>query len=149
MKTYKYITTVLIIVLTSNLAYSQGFFRPVPKSLDYSVNKRGINDTWLIRPTVQLTAMQIMFGETTEVKSLSQVGTGISYAHFIDQNGLPYQNFSADLIVLYGTEFTDVAPLKLSLALSVTAWQYLSFGGGYSFSDKKFFLLTGITYRFN
>ena len=139
----------ILLVLTPAILQAQGFFSKVPSDLSYSANKRGVNDAWLIRPTVQLTAVQILFGKTTEVKSLSQVGTGVSYAHFVDNGGVPYQNFSADLILLYGTEFTEVAPLKLSLALSVTAWQYLSFGGGYSFMDKRFFLLTGITYRFN
>jgi hypothetical protein len=129
--------------LMSNLGHSQSFFKPVPSSITYETNKRGINDVWLLRPSVTLTAMQINFDGT--VKPLSSLGTGVSYSHFIDNEGTPYQNFGANLIVLFGTQ----TELDISVAGTISLWQYLNLGIGYGFMNKNVFLLTGITYNFN
>jgi hypothetical protein len=140
---------IFILLFIPLVSFSQGFFKPVHDNLTYTTNKRGINDTWLVRPIVQLSAMEIVFTDPVTVQPLNSLGTGISYSHFIQQNGSPYQNISANLLVLFGTEMVDTAPLKLSIAGTVTLWQYFSIGGGYNCMDKKFFILTGISYNFN
>ncbi len=139
----------LILLVLPIAGQSQGFWRPVsadifPKGVD-----RSVVSVWLVRPAVTITAMQIVFGEQTIVQPLSSIGTGVSYSHFIDQNGEPYQNFSANLLFLFGTELAEVPPLELSIAGTVSLWQYLSIGAGYNFMDKKVFLLTGIAINFN
>jgi len=102
-----------------------------------------------VRPAVTISAMSITFGEQTTVEPLSSVGTGISYSHFIEQNGEPYQNFSANFLVLFGTELAEVSPLELSIAGSISLYQYLNLGIGYNLMDKKVFLLTGVSINFN
>lgn len=137
------------LALIASVGYSQGFFKPIG-SLTYSENKRGVNDVWLIRPMVQLSAMQISLSSPATIAPLSSLGTGISYSKFVPkEDGDPYQVFSANLIVLFGTEVVEVAPLKLSIAGTVSLWQYLSVGLGYSFSDKNLFILSGIAWNFN
>ena len=149
MKLIQYLTLTVILLLAANLAHGQGFFKPVDKGM-FNVGERSPQGIWLIRPTVQLSAMQIMFGEVTEVRSLSSLGTGVSYAHFTSHDGEPYQDFAVDVSVLFGPEKKEaVSPLNLSLAISATGWQYLTIGAGYSLTVKKFFLLSGISYRFN
>ena len=131
------------------LASSQNFFKPIsadifPKGVD-----RSVASVWLVRPAVTISAMSIIFGEQTTVEPLSSIGTGISYSHFIEQNGEPYQNFSANFLILFGTELAEVSPLELSIAGTVSLWQYLNLGLGYNLMDKKVFLLTGVAINFN
>ena len=140
---------VLAFVFLPLLSHSQGFFRPVKADIFNEAKDRGITNVWLVRPQVIINAMQIVLTNPVEVRSLNSIGTGISYARFNEINGDPYQNFAADLSVLFGTNVTEVSPLELSLAGSITLWQYLSLGVGYNFMDRKAFLLTGISYRFN
>jgi hypothetical protein len=128
---------------------AQKFFRPVSDDLLAKTNERGVVSTWMFRPVVQLSAMQITLSNPTTVQALSSLGTGISYAHFTEANGQPYQNVAASVLLLFGTETTDVSPLEMSVAATVTAWQYLSVGCGFNFMDKTFFILTGISYSFN
>lgn len=132
------------------------FFGPVDKSV-YTTNDtiyiefRDIEKKtfWLVRPQVSLQAIQIAFEEEVNVKALSAMGIGFSYAHFKKQNDEPYQDLAIDITLLLGQDLQDVSPFQMSLAASVTAWQYLSFGCGYNFKEKYPFILTGISYRFN
>jgi len=141
---------IVIIALVTNLTYSQGrfdgFFKPVPSEV--VKNERGVS-TWIFRPVVSISAMQITLDNPTTVQSLNSLGTGLSYAHFTDNEGVPYQNIAVNALILFGTKVTDVSPLELSLAVTGTFWQYLSIGGGYNFTNNKIFLLTGISYSFN
>ena len=139
----------LLLLFLPVLGHSQGFFKPVPDDLAFKTNERGVASTWLFRPVVQLSAMQITLGNPTTVQALSSLGTGVSYAHFTEANGVPYQNVAASLLVLFGTEVTDVSPLEMSVAGTVTLWQYMSVGCGYNFMGKSFFILTGVSYSFN
>jgi hypothetical protein len=144
----KRLIIILLMLLPLTVA-AQGFFKPVPDDIINNKNERGVSSTWLFRPVVQLSAMQITVGNPTTVQALSSLGTGVSYAHFTEANGVPYQNIAANLLILFGTEVTDVSPLKMSVAGTVTLWQYMSIGCGYNFMDKSFFILTGISYSFN
>ena len=139
---------VFILLLMLPLAtFGQGFFKPVPGDM-FSGNDRAIKGTWLVRPHVGLTAMQINLSDKT-VTPFSSVGMGVSYAHFIEQAGEPYQILSANLVLLFGQQLEDTEPINLSIAGSVTFWQYLSLGVGYTFDNKNVFFLTGISYSFN
>ena len=141
---------ILVFVFLPLLSHAQGFFKPVTTDIFPQGADRSMASVWLVRPMVQLSAMQINLGSPTTVQPLSSLGTGVSYAKFTpNENGEPYQVFSANLLVLFGTEMVEVAPMKLSIAAGVTCWQYLSIGFGYSFTDKRAFLLTGISYSFN
>ena len=142
----------------------KGFLRPVDKDafkMDITIDSEGkVSQNasfWLFRPAVTVSAMQFIFENPVKVSTLTSLGTGISYSHFINQDDLPYQNFAANLLILFGTEKAEptkkqetiVSPVELSVAGTVTLWQNLSFGAGYNFADKKAFLLTGVTFNFN
>lgn len=139
----------IVMLFLPLLGHSQAFFKAVDKSIISDKNDRGVASVWLVRPAVTISAMSITFGEQTTVEPLSSVGTGISYSHFIEQNGEPYQNVSVNLLVLFGTEVAEVSPLELSVAGTVSLWQYLSLGAGFNFMDHKVFLLTGVAINFN
>lgn len=128
----------------------KNFFGPIDKDLFTVQNgQRAPSSVWLFRPVVTVTAMQFNFEKPTTVSSLSSLGTGISYSHFTEANGEPYANYAFNLLALFGTEIADVSPLELSLAATVSAFQYINVGAGFNFADKHFFLLTGIQYNFN
>jgi hypothetical protein len=106
---------------------------------------------WLVRPVVTLTATRFDLGKIVTVSPLSSLGTGVSYSHFISVNGEPYNNFGANLLVLFTQDLMDggVEPAKLSLAGTISFLQYVSVGAGYSFAENKVFLLSGIVYNFS
>ena len=134
----------------------KGFFRPLEQSIfEREVTTDGelkVDETtsfWLFRPVVTLSAMQFILEKPVKVTTLSSLGTGISYSHFINSNGVPYMNYAFNFLVLFGTEIADVSPLELSLAATVSAFQYVNVGIGYNFYDNKAFILTGIQFNFN
>jgi len=150
----KKILFVLVLAAFSLCANSQekfkGFFSPVDKELFTAKDGiRAPSSVWLFRPVVSVTAMQFNFEKPTTVASLSSLGTGLSFSHFIEANGQPYANYAFNLLALFGTEITDVSPVELSLAATVSAFQYINVGAGFNFADKHFFLLSGVQFNFN
>jgi hypothetical protein len=151
----KKISMILILVAISVAGFSQkafnGFFKPVDKQLFTNpLNTKAVVSAWLFRPVVTITAMQFTFADPITVTSLSSMGTGISYQHFISQNDVPYNNFGINGLLLFSQDLGDVEPAKLSFAVTGNFFNgYLSIGAGYSLGDKKFFALTGIALHFN
>jgi hypothetical protein len=151
MKKFLIVFFLTLSVLSFGQSPFRGFFKPVPKSIqtvDGSI-KADASNYWLFRPMVTISAMQFTFGDPVMVQSFSSLGTGITYSHFITQNSEPYANFGANLMVLFTQDINALEPAKLSVAGTVSILQYLNFGGGYSFSSGKLFLLTGVQYNFN
>lgn len=146
MKRLLIILTLAILTLTVS---AQGFFKPVSNDIFPTGVDRAAVSTWLVRPYFNITAMKIDFGETTTIEPFSSLGTGVTYGLFKEVNGEPYQVFAANLAVLFGTEITETTPLELSIAATVTGWQYISAGIGYDFTNKNVFLLTAFTFNFN
>ena len=127
------------------------FFGPVDNELFAAKDgQRAPSSIWLFRPVVTLTAMQFNLQKPeVTVSSLSSLGTGLSYSHFVERNNEPYCNYAFNLLALFGTEIADVSPVNLSLAATVSAFQYINVGIGFNFANKNAFLLTGINYNFN
>lgn len=147
----KFIIIVLLLVVWLPLsAQFQGFFKPVPKLFDARELTADYQPSvWLFRPIVTVTAMSFTLGNPVTVASLSSMGTGLSYQHFIDNSGEAYNNYGFSALVLFSQDVGGVQPAKLCPAVTVSAFQYVNIGIGYSFADKKAFLLTGISYSFN
>ena len=152
----KLLTLTLLLIAVNGYSQIRGFLKPVPNDLfeldittDRDITSDYTPSKWLVRPIVTLSAMQFMFTNPVTVKSFSSVGTGVSYSHFTLANGEPYQNFAANFILLFTNATESIEPVKLSVAGTVSLWQYINFGAGYSFENKKFFLMTGISYNFN
>ena len=148
------ITALLIAGVTASA--QNGFFRPVDKELfnvDYTADGTIRADhsasVWLFRPILSLSAMQFNLTNPVTVIAFGSMGTGVSYQHFISQNGEPYANYGFNILFLFTEQLSGVEPAKLSIAGSVMAWQYVNMGLGYSFANKRLFLLTGISYSFN
>lgn len=134
----------------------RGFWCPVSDDLfsmvpttDRELSVDYTPSVWLVRPLVTLSAMQFMLTNPVTVNSFSSIGTGVSYSHFTLANGEPYQNFSANLMILFTNAMESVEPVKLSIAGTVSLWEYLNFGIGYTFEGKHFFIMQGISYNFN
>lgn len=148
------IFVLILVVLLPISAHSQGpftgFFKPTNRVLKFDKSRADFaQDVWLFRPTIAVTAMQFFIESPVQVASLSQLGTGLSYARYTAKpDGTPYESFGANFLVLFSQDLAGVEPTKLSFAITGTAFQYVSIGGGYSLGDKKFFILTGITYSF-
>lgn len=130
----------------------KGFFKPVtinPAVKD--LGTRAGTSVWLFRPTVSISAIQLVWDKTTKefnATSLNSAGFGIGYQHFIDVEGKPYNNFGFNALLLFDIVPTETAPTALSGALTVSAFQYLNVGAGYNFGLKTPFLLTGVTVKF-
>lgn len=140
---------ILVFVFLPLLSHAQGFFKPVTTDIFPQGADRSLASVWLVRPYFNITALKVMFGETTTVAPFSSLGTGVTYGLFKEVNGEPYQVFAANLAILFGTEITEVSPLELSVAATVTGWQYISAGIGWDFTNKNVFLLTSFTFNFN
>lgn len=144
----------LFLFAISLTGFSQGFFKPVDKNMfNLSLSKTPLTavagSTWLFRPVVQISAMQFLLTNPVQVAAFNSLGTGISYVHFIEQNGEPYANLGLNALVLFTENPGGIEPAKLSAAVSVSALQFVNVGVGYSFKDKKVFILTGVTINFN
>ena len=153
----KKLVFLLALIFISLAGFSQvrqdrfkGFFGPVDKDLFVAKEgTRALTSVWLFRPIVELTALQFNLTKPVEVASLSSLGTGISYQHFVDVDGEPYSNFGVNGLILFSQDPGGIEPAKLSFAATVSAFQYVNVGVGYSLGIKKFFILTGVTYSFN
>ena len=136
--------TLFLAVLSAS---GQGLFKPVPSDL-FKGDKAPGSSVWLFRPVVQLTGMQFTLVKPVQVSSLSSLGTGISYTHFIEQNGEPYANFGVNGMLLFSQDLAGVEPASMGLALTISALQYVNAGVGYMFGGD-FFILTGVSFNFN
>jgi hypothetical protein len=152
----KKIIVIVTLVMLSIAGFSQsfkGFWKPVDKNLLSPKLGETPSPTWLFRPTVELSALQLTWNKTTkgfDASSLTSAGVGISYEHFIlDDNGEVYNNFGLTGLLLFDLIPTETTPAGLSLAATVNALKFINVGGGYSFGGKRFFILTGVIFNFN
>lgn len=130
----------------------KGFFKPVDKDM-FSLKTAGeASSSWLFRPTVELSALQLTYNKETkgfDASSLTQAGVGIGYQHFTQVNGEPYNNFGLNLLMLFDAVPLETTGTAISGAITVSALQFINIGGGYNFGLKRPFILTAITYNFN
>lgn len=143
----KKLIIILLFMCTSSLGFSQGLLKPVPADL-FETNQKAIESShmWISRISAGVIANQFTYNVDTkhlDMTSFSKVGLGMSYAHFIPVEGLPYNNYSLNGFIFFPTDGSG-----LSLAATLSALEYISAGFGYDFGVNKVFLLTGITYTF-
>lgn len=148
MKKLMLISVLLLTMTAMNAQRWENFFGSMPTPI--ILKERAVTNQWFPRPKLQLTAIQIFPGEESETRMLSSFGIGFSWAHFTPQEDVLYQDFSVDLSLLLGGDVTkEKNPLELSVAGTITGWQYMTVGGGYNFMMKKWFALLGASYSFN
>jgi len=142
----------LMTIVTMGQSKWSGFFKPVTYDAP-SLRTRDVREPtniWLFRPVVSLSAVQFTWDVTAKQfnsSAFSSTGMGISYAHYIDLNNEPYNNFGFNLLVLMNTSTID-KPASVSLAGTVSALKFVSVGAGYNLGQKVFFMLTGVSYNF-
>jgi len=125
-------------------------FQPVPSNLfdQDNIGLKALKNGSVFIPRISagVIANQFTYNKDTkqiDMTSFSKVGLGLSYAHFIPLNDEAYNNYSFNAFV-----FFPVDESGLSLALTVSALQYINIGLGYDLGNKQVFGLTGITYTF-
>lgn len=139
-------------LMTFGQSKFKGFFKPVSYDTP-ALHTRALGEAtnvWLLRPIVTLSAVQFTWNpelKQFDSNAFSSTGMGISYAHYIDVNNEPYNNFGFNLLVLLNSYTIDQAA-SVSLAGTISALKFVSLGGGYDIGKKVFFLLTGVSYSF-
>ena len=148
-----------ILVAFTVTSYSQskwdGFFKPIPKNeftYQSSLQDKAILDMLKIRPVLSLTAFKVFKNKETakiENSSFTSGGAGLGLEHFIEVNGVPYNNWGVEALVLFTMVPTETAKASTSAVVAFSALNIISVGPGYDFTNKQFFVLTGITFNFN
>lgn len=139
----------------------KGFFKPVNASIFNQPRKMyakalggnlTLADTviqlpsaWKVRPAVNLSGVTLTYNRTTaKIESVAQSfggGIGITYNYYINDNGVPYSPFGAGASVFFD-------PTGVCAIGTITALQYLNFGGGYNFTTKHGLFIIGVQYSF-
>ena len=133
-----------------------GFFQPMSaQHFDKVVAQRGVKGinpkVWVFRPAVEVSAIKMTYDkELKQVNSSSftSMGVGLGFQHYIDIDGMPYNNFGFNLILLYSAIPLETTKTGMSLAGTVSALKFLDVGVGYDFDVKQVFGLMGIKYNF-
>lgn len=130
---------------------SQRFFRPVDNNL-FKTGVKAVNPSvWLFRPTVAVTAIQLTYNKDSkgfDASALNSAGFGVGYQHFVEVNGLPYNNYGFNGLLLLGADVENIEPATVSLALTGSFFTYINVGAIYNFTNKKVGILTGVTFKF-
>jgi len=154
------LVVLLILITISGLVHSQGswdgFFMPMSaQKFDRMVAGRGDKSIdpklWLFRPAVSISAMKLMYDkELKQVSSASftSLGLGLGYQHYVNVDGLPYNNFGFNFLMLYTAVPTETTKSGISLAGTVSALKFIDIGVGFDFDVKQIFGLMGIKYNF-
>ena len=154
MKKITIVLAFIIVVLNVSAQSSafNGFFRPVksfPKVTTDGFRELEVKNFWKVRPILALSAVQFRLQNPVQVSSFTSMGTGLSYQHFIEVNGKPYNNVGINALFLYTSDLKEVQNMNLSFAFTGSFWQYFNIGGGYNFTDRYVFILTAVSYSFN
>jgi hypothetical protein len=134
-----------------------GFFKPVTnETLQKVQGDKAMPGTFLFRPSVTLVATEFRLGygedgsfDGLNSSYLSKTGIGISYAHYIDSQGEPFNDYSINGMLMFPTE----GQTNLGVALTVSALRYINVGFGYDIIKgvpfkQNIFFLTGVQYTF-
>lgn len=130
-----------------------GFFKPVTVDRITAVDKAGVG-TWFFRPTASIAATVFSLGfkedgtfDGINASFLAKSGVGISYAHFVESEGVAVNNYSLNGMLLLPTDGATNA----AFAVTVSAFR-INAGVGYNavkgaFKENIFFL-TGVNFTF-
>ena len=135
----------VILTLISIAGFSQSIFKPIPKDL-FSSRMKATSDSvahgvFIPRFTASATLQEFYVNKETNVleqKFIMKTGVGISYAHFIPVDGLPYNNYSISALVLFPTSDPEDG---ITLAAIVSALKFAGIspgiGAGYDWGIKQ------------
>lgn len=157
----------LLFLIIPVYAFSQGlsgFLKPVDnytfqKKLSVKAVTDGTKtDMWLLRPSFTMTAGMILYDPADKqykASALSGGGLGISYAHYIESNGEPFNNYGASALLLLNWSINDQVQAHISPAITINYMKLFSTGAGYLTGPadgrnnwQRIFFMQNITYSF-
>lgn len=103
---------------------------------------------WFFRPAATLTAVQFSYDSdlnTFRSSVFSSAGVGLGYQHYVEKNGTLVNNFGVNALLMLDASDTDAG---IAVAGTVNAMQFVNIGGGFNFTEKQFFILTGAVWNF-
>lgn len=148
----------LAMILATTMSFSQnlwkGFWKPVTSDAVFMSSLRSDIGTydWKFRPTFNVIATKLTLtgdAKVFNVGTLNAAGVGISIQHFIDVDGVPYNNFGVNAMLMLNTDINTEVDIAPSPFIGVQALQYFNGGVGYDTGLKKIFFALGISYSFN
>lgn len=155
----KFIIVLALVVLTVGVSAQspfRGFLKPVTSDL-FSTGDKAVSSQFLLRPTVNVSSNLLKWDNTLKKVvnlSFARVGMGLSYAHYIEVDGVPYNNFSINGLLLLptGTEITYFSLGATFSALdiygfSISAGPLYDFNKGHPFVEN-IGLMTGVQITF-
>lgn len=151
-----------LIVLIALIAFfavsgaSQSLFKPVPKDL-LAKEVNGVKtltnaSAWLWRFSAAVTATELTWDKSSKKfvsAPLSSVGPAIGYRHYVEANGVPYNDFGVNAALLLGTDINNVELASMKLAILLNAFQFVNVGACYTFNNTNHFgILLGASVNF-
>jgi hypothetical protein len=131
--------------LSVNAQSHNGFFKPLDQSM-FGAKDLKSTTVWLFRPAVNITAYKLTYNKDLkqlDQQAFSSAGLGGGLQHYTEVNGMPYNDYGFNAILLLGISTTE-NKANLGIAATVNALKILNFGIGYDFTGKNPFLLTGV-----
>jgi hypothetical protein len=145
-----------LLVLPLTAAHSQdqgafkGFFKP-KAGIEIGDLTRAEGDqtrSLYVRPAAQLTAIQFNWNPEEKQFTPSQfssAGIGLGIQNYVEHDGKVINNYGANLLIVLDA---SQGTAGIGGAITVNALQFVNLGGGYSITNKQWFLLTGAGYNF-
>ncbi|TSA51967.1 MAG: hypothetical protein D4R45_07705 [Planctomycetaceae bacterium] len=103
---------------------------------------------WYVKPTAQLTAMNLNYNPDTKVMeatSFSAAGIGIGYQHYIEYNGALVNNYGINALFIINGANEEAG---YGVAATVNALGFVNIGGGRDFTNKRWLILLGGSWNF-
>jgi hypothetical protein len=151
-----FIAIILVATFSASAQRFDGFWKPV--TLDKVVANDGVKagtSAWFFRPTATIAATVFSLGynedgtfDGVQASYLAKTGVGLSFAHYIDNDGEAFNNYSINGMLLLPTDGTTNAALAVTAsAFKVNAGIGYNIISGQSFKENLFFL-TGVQFTF-
>jgi len=126
-----------------------GFFKPKTGIKTDLLKADGDQSVeWFFRPAATLTALQFSYDKDLGAftsSTFSSTGVGLGYQHYVEKNGTLVNNFGVNALLMLDASDTDAG---LAAAATFNALQFVNVGGGYNFTEKQFFIITGAIWNF-
>ena len=146
----------LLLILIPIIGTSQGLLKPVPGNM-FSTRLMApvgasevIQSKWLLRLNTGVVGTSYGKNKTTkqfEVIPLSAVGFGLSYLHYKAVEGLPFNDFGVNVLLLQNLQSAGMG-LGVYGTYNTGPLGLLNVGTHYDFSVNQVFFDTGLTFHF-
>lgn len=126
-----------------------GFFKPKTGIKTDLLKADGDQSAeWFFRPAATLTALQFSYDKELNAftsSTFSSTGVGLGYQHYVEKNGTLVNNFGVNALLMLDASAPDAG---LAAAATFNALQFVNLGGGFNFTEKQFFIITGAIWTF-